>query len=51
MTDTPEPSIKDFESALWSYYTDDKKHRFVPESEKDKVMSTPWWQLPPAPSR
>ena len=42
---------KDFESALWGYYTDDKKHRFVPDADKDKVMSTPWWQQAPAPTR
>lgn len=42
---------KEFESALWGYYTDDKKHRFVPDSDKDKVMSTPWWEQAPAPPR
>jgi hypothetical protein len=42
---------QEFESTMWSYFTDDKKHRFVPDSDKDKVMNTPWWQLPPAPSR
>ena len=42
---------KEFESALWGYYTDDKKHRFVPDADKDKVMSTPWWQQAPAPPR
>ena len=42
---------KEFESAMWGYYADDKKHRFVPDADKDKVMSTPWWQQPPAPPR
>ncbi len=42
---------QDYEAALWGYYTDDKKHRFVPDSDKDKVMSTPWWQQPPAQQR
>ena len=42
---------KEFETAMWGYYADDKKHRFVPESDKDKVMSTPWWQQAPVAPR
>ncbi|MEN8207065.1 MAG: hypothetical protein ABFS24_13790 [Pseudomonadota bacterium] len=36
---------KELESELWSFYTDDSKHRFYPENEKDKAINTPWWML------
>jgi hypothetical protein len=38
---------KDFESALWRYYTDDSIHQFIPESgdEKEQAINTPWWMM------
>jgi hypothetical protein len=40
-------SKKDFESALWNYYTTDNIHKFFPESgnEKDQAINTPWWLM------
>ena len=38
---------KEFESALWRYYTTDSKHQFIPESgnEKEQAINTPWWMM------
>ena len=38
---------KEFEPALWSYYTTDSIHTFIPESgnEKEQAINTPWWMM------
>jgi hypothetical protein len=38
---------KEFEPALWRYYTTDSKHQFIPESgnEKEQAINTPWWMM------
>lgn len=38
---------KDFESALWGYYTTDTRHQFIPESgnQKEQAINTPWWMM------
>jgi hypothetical protein len=38
---------KDFETALWRYYTTDSLHRFIPESgnQKEQAINTPWWMM------
>ena len=38
---------KEFEPALWRYYTDDSIHQFIPESgnEKEQAINTPWWMM------
>lgn len=38
---------KEFEPALWSYYTTDSIHTFIPESgnEKEHAINTPWWMM------
>jgi hypothetical protein len=36
---------KEFEPALWSYYTTDSIHTFIPESEKERAINTPWWLM------
>lgn len=40
---------KDFEPALWTYYTTDSKHSFYPEKgdEKEQAINTPWWMMEP----
>jgi len=42
---------REFESAFWSYYSDDSKHKFYPENEKDQAINTPWWQREPQPGK
>lgn len=36
---------KEFEQAFWSYYTTDNIHKFIPESEKEQAINTPWWMM------
>ena len=38
---------KDYEPALWSYYTTDSMHKFIPESgnKKEQAINTPWWMM------
>jgi len=38
---------KDFETVLWSYYTTDSMHQFIPESgnKKEQAINTPWWMM------
>lgn len=36
---------KEFEQALWSYYTTDNIHKFIPESEREQAINTPWWMM------
>jgi hypothetical protein len=38
---------KEFEPALWSYYTTDSIHTFIPESgnENEQAINTPWWMM------
>lgn len=34
-----------YEAPFWRYFRDDSMHRFFPEDEADRVMSTPWWLM------
>jgi len=36
---------KEFEQALWSYYKTDNIHKFIPESEREQAINTPWWMM------